>query len=271
MDLEDAHREFAAVQRRYDHLQLTYEQAEQVFLYEQESEAPIRGALSFTFWEEREYEWDRMKAILTPEQLPLYERDRQQSIDAYEASLRKMDAAEWPVEIAIFEEMIAWYGETFIPGFRREALQVPILLFVETEKIVYLRAEYKKFLQRTRRDALVNHYRQSRSFQPNALRLALLRQHLLELWPDFARWYREADGPTQTVAAFVLERYQGYCRQGSAFFQEKEEAARHQWANIRTRHTGEATIRGWHVPASLQPAWSVEELGMMALVLMEAK
>jgi hypothetical protein len=117
--------DIVAIQRRYDYLQLSDEQAAQVFQYEQESRAPITGGLSFTFWEEREYEWDRMKAILSGEQLALYERDWQESVGGYEASLRRTDAAEWPVEVALFEEMAGWYREAFIPGFQAEALGVP--------------------------------------------------------------------------------------------------------------------------------------------------
>jgi hypothetical protein len=261
--------DLVAVERRYDYLQLSDEQAAQVFLYEQETRSPISGGLIFSYWEERDYEWDRMKAILSEEQLALYERDLQGSIEGYEASLRRTDASEWPKEVALFEEMAGWYRETFIPVFRSEVLQVPILLSMEPEKVDYLRTEYTKFLLRTRRDVLVNHYRQSRRHQPNGLRLALLRHALLELWPDFARWFREADAPTQGVAAHVLERYQGYCRMGSEFFRQKEEEIRQQWLIVRTRRTGEPMIPGWHVNINAQQPWSVEELGMMTLLLMD--
>ena len=257
-----------AVQRHYEYLDLSNEQAEQIYLFEYESRNTLSDALVFSFWEEKDHEWDRFRVILSAEQLALYERERKVFIEGFESGLRKSDVAEWAMEITIHEEMTGWYAGTFIPAFRRDALQSSIALFTAQEKIHYLRAAYKIFLRKSRQDTLVNHYRHSRLFQPNLLRLVLLRQELLRLWPEYALFRDWADGPTRVVADHVAERYKGFARHGADLFREKAEEVKAQWSDVRMRHTGEQEIQGWYATVR-EERWSVEELGMMALILMD--
>jgi hypothetical protein len=65
----------------------------------------------------------------------------------------------------------------------------------------------------------------------------------------------------------VSERYKGLCRYGADLFRQKAEEVKEQWSNVRIRHTGEPVIRGWNTTV-VEERWSVEELGMMALLLM---
>jgi hypothetical protein len=143
MNTETPEWHIVAVQRHYEYLDLSNEQAEQIYLFEHESRNTLADALTFSFWEEKDHEWDRFGVILSPEQMVLYERERKAFIEGFESGLRKSDTAEWAVEITIHEEMTGWYADTFIPAFRRDALQSSIALFAEQEKIHYLRAAYK--------------------------------------------------------------------------------------------------------------------------------
>jgi hypothetical protein len=268
MNTETPEWHIVAVQRHYEYLDLSNEQAEQICLFEHESRNTLAGALSYSFWEEKDREWDRFRIILSPEQLVLYERERKVFIEGFESGLQKSDTAEWATEITIHEEMTGWYADTFIPAFRRDALQSSLALFSEQEKIHYLRAAYKIFLRKSRQDTLVNHYRHSRLFQPNLLRLALLRQELLRLWPEYALFWDWADAPTRGIAGFVTERYKGLCRHSADLLRQKAEEVKEQWSNVRMKHTGEPVIRGWHTTV-IEERWPVEELGMMALLLMD--
>jgi hypothetical protein len=270
MDTPTPEWEIVAVQRHYEYLGLSDEQAARVALFEKETRNFMSGASQFSYWEEREYEWDCFRGLLSAEQWAVFEREWQANIQRYEVQLRSADATEWSKEAAVYEEMIGWYRAVFIPGCRKEALQSSLVPFLEREKIDYLRASYIFFLRRARQEALVNHYRQYRTYQPNGLRLALLRQELLHLWPDHNRFYREADAPTQAIAGFVLERYRGPCQLGADLFRRKSEEAEQQWGTVRIKHTGEPEIRGWSTGIR-EERWSAEELGMMALLLMEAR
>lgn len=259
--------DLASVKRHYPDLNLSDEQAGRIYLFEQGTRQPFTDALQFSVWEEKDYEWDAYRAILSPEQLAIYERGRREAIERHEAALQKSDAAEWKEEIAIWEEMIGWYKETFLPAVRREAMQAPILPFMEQEKIVYLRGAYQQFLHKTHQDTLVRHYRQSRTFQPNLLRLSLLREELLRLWPDHRSFFDWADAATQNMAVYVLERYKGAGSKSAAFFQQKAVEVKERWAAARTRHTGEPVIRGWHIAIS-EERWTEAELGVMAVLIM---
>lgn len=269
MHTEISEWEIVAVQRQYEYLGLSDEQAARVARFEKETRNFMSGAWNFSYWEEREYEWDFFRGLLSAEQWPRFEGPWQENIRGYETLLRNSDATEGVKELVLYEEMVVWYREVFIPDFRRETRQSSIVAFLEKEKIDYLRASYISFLRNSRQEALVRHYRQYRTYQPNALRRALLRQELLQLWPDFDGFYREADGPTQAVAGYLLERYKRQCQLGGEVFRQKAEEMKQQWEEARVRHIGvREEVGGWHATIIPEQRWSVEERGMMALLLM---
>ena len=253
---------------QYAYLRLSDKQAQQIYAMEEEDRAvhPYIG-MGLSYWEEKEYEWDRMREILTAKQLVRYEEKERLNREAYEAQLRKTDAG-MEKEVVYGEECNRWLSEDFVPAYRIGAMRAFILLTHEQEKIAYLRAAYAKFLATSRRRALVHHYHYSHRFEPNKLRLVMLHQDALGVMPGYERFISESDAPTQAIAAFVLEQYQPYIRHSADFLRQQANETKEKYKALREKHFGDPELRGWHTTIYPKNALSVEESMMMSLALM---
>jgi hypothetical protein len=256
-----------AVRTRYDYLQLSTVQANEVLQWQQQPTTYGINVQTFSFWEELNFTLDKFRIILTDSQFFKYEEEQQKTVHAYEQTLMKKDADQ-SNELFFQEEWTGWLKEVFVPGFQKSALKEGILFSFERDKINYLRLEYQTFLAEQRQNTLVKHYRYSQRLQPNTLKLAMLRLGQLQLMPDYSSFMSWGDDAVKAVAAFLLEKYRGFGKTKAAFFQQKLEETEERLQRMREKYPRKP-IRGWHSTITPSNALPVEEHGLMCLMLME--
>jgi len=164
------------VRDRNQYLNLTFEQAERVYKYEQDKDTYSEKHF-FSVWEEWDYELTTFREILHDDQLKNYETFLRENIQRYEQSLIEQDG-EKANEIAHNEELINFYETQFLPDFFKDPFLRFCWLSIDRAKIEYLRKEYKRFLNDTKKSILTSHFRHNRTFKPNELKASLLRLKL---------------------------------------------------------------------------------------------
>jgi len=95
------------VQDRYNHLRLTFQQAEQVYKFELEKNN-YSDKHYFSVWEEWDFDLFTFRQILNEDQLSKYETFLKENINRYEQSLIESDA-ERSNEISYHEQLINFY------------------------------------------------------------------------------------------------------------------------------------------------------------------
>lgn len=192
------------VKDRHHTLNLTFEQAEKVYKYEQD-----KGVYSnkhfFSAWEEWDYELATFKEILNEEQFKNYDSFLKDCIQRYEQSLIEQDK-EQITEIACCEEQINFCKTQFLPDFFKDPYLRFGLLSYDKAKVEYLRAEYKRFLNDAKKAILTSHFRHNRIFKPNELKVALMRHNLSCIIPNYSYFKQQMDEPTKAVALFLNSR-----------------------------------------------------------------
>lgn len=270
MDQHDLRENLKRIRAHYPDLGLSDDQAVKMMELEDSIKGRhlglgVRGD-HFSFWERQDYELDEVRAFLTEGQLTLFTKMQQEAASEQEKFMREQDTMQ-AKEVALNEEYIAWLREQFLPKVLRELIHVPILFIMEREKVAFLRAEYRNFVVVSKRNALVRHYRQSRGFEPNGLRLALLYQEQKALLPDYLSFMREADEAVRSVGNFLVEKYSGYAEHGAEFFKQKAEEISKQYAEMRLRRIGEREISGWHTTIKLKSSLTDAQGWLMSMML----
>lgn len=253
--------------RRYSHLNLSFEQAEQVYRFERERDAPS-DTHHFSYWEEQDYMLDHFIRILSPAQLTTYKQEAAESIRHYEAELVRSDGeqAKWA---AHFRELADRYKHTFLPAWFRDQVQAGLTPFLEKEKITYLRAEFRKYMDEEKKMILVNHYRHNRLFKPQLLQTSLWLHECNRLLGQYAGFKAKMDPATRAVADFLLEKYRIYAERGANFFLAKQEELTMIQKNLKAANPSEGkSIEGWHITITATPQ-EVHEQRIMQLLLME--
>jgi len=194
------------VRDRYQYLNLTNEQAGEVYKYE-EDKSTYSDKHYFSVWEEWDYELTTFREILNNEQLNNYESSLNENIRQYEQSLIAQDK-EKVTQIGYHEELVSFYETKFLPGiFRNPYLNFGWLL-KDKAKVEYLRAEYKRFLNDVKKEILTSHFRQYRTFMPNELKTSLLRHKLQCVFPDYSWFKHTCDEPTKVVTEYLEKKFQ---------------------------------------------------------------
>ena len=78
------------VKERFGHLNLTFEQAEKVYLHEKEEMIPSEKHF-FSAWEKWDFDLSSFRKILDKKQLQIFEKGHQENIKRYEKSLVEND------------------------------------------------------------------------------------------------------------------------------------------------------------------------------------
>lgn len=255
------------VQDRYDNLNLTFEQAEQVYKHEEEM-----GTYSekhyFSAWEEWDYELTTFREILNDEQFKNYETFLNENIQRYEQSLIEQDN-ERTNDITYHEELINFYETRFLPDFFKDPFLRFGLLLNDKAKIEYLRTEYKRFLNDTKKEILTSHFRHNRTFKPNELKASLLRHKLSYILPDYVYFKHQMDEPTKAVAHFLKTKL---CYLPDTVEQlltgKFNELKDFNESNFKKYHSD---ARGWHVVVRQLTDEEEKEHRTMTLLLLDEK
>jgi hypothetical protein len=272
MDKETLQGYIKSARNRYAGLGLSDAQAVKMLELEDDTEGRQfdfgKGAEIFSLWERQDYELDEARGFLHADQLALYAKRQRAAAEKHEATLSEHDAKQ-AKEAALNEEYNGWLREQFLPAVLRESIRVPIVFLMEKEKIAYLRAEHQQFLALSRRNALVRHYRYSRGFEPNKLKMSLNYYERQALLPDFESFLSQADEAVRSVGNFLVEKYRNYAEHGAEFFKQKSAESKKQYAGMRMRHIGEQEISGWHTTIVPKTALTEAQGWLMAVMLMD--
>ena len=190
------------IKSRNEYLKLTTEQAGEIYNYEKDKNQFSKKQFLST-WEEWDYEAFVFKQILTPEQFRDYELNLSEKITAHEQSLKEQDK-QMITAIDYFQEILTYYETVFLPDLIKAQLiaEMPRMYGV-TEKVAFLKLEYKSYLIETKKELLISCFRNYRTFAPNTVRDSLLRHKLAYLWPDYTYFRHSADEATKAVISYV--------------------------------------------------------------------
>ncbi|HAI36784.1 MAG TPA: hypothetical protein DCM40_00895 [Maribacter sp.] len=194
------------VKDRLGYLNLTFEQAEKVYLHE-EDKMTYSEKHFFSEWEEWDFDLSLFRKILNKEKFQDFEKAHQENIKRYEKSLVENDKPR-DTDISYNKELIDFYTNGFLPDFFNKENQVGFLRTLkETDKIEYLKKEYKKFLNERKKELLTSHFRYNRSFKPNVLELELLRHKLIYIIPNYLYFKQEMDKPTKAISEYLENKF----------------------------------------------------------------
>ncbi len=261
------------VKDRYYSLDLSFEQAEQVYRFEKERDIYVEDYSEghhFSHWEEQDYALDNFTRILSADQLILYKKDMEESNRRYVEELVGGDERHRK-SVEYFRALAGYYKDVYIPAWFRDSAQAYMVPFTGRDKIKYLRAEYHRYFDTEKKKLLVHHYRQRRLFCPQLLQLTLWKHECGPLLWGYEDFRRKMDTATRAVAEFLLEKYRSYPEQFADFFQKKEEELAVFSKAAQASHLGEPEERigGWHTTMAGPTALQLNEQRILQVLLTE--
>jgi hypothetical protein len=244
MTPEDYQWRIDLVKARHNGLNLTFGQAEQIYMFEEDA-GIYSDKYHFSAWEQWDYELSAFGKILNPEQFVIFGKHIQDAVENYQQSLIEQDKEDLK-EIEFHKQTIKYYEEEFLPDFFKDPLISTFSwLSSDSAKIEFLKAEYKKFLNDAKMRILTDHFRQNRTFKPNGLEVSLLQHKVSYLWPNYYAFREQMDEPTKTIAAYLKQKLRSFQEQYDEFTESKLKALKvFNKENFDKYHDGG---RGWHV------------------------
>lgn len=187
------------IKTRYN-LGLSTEQAEKIHEYEQLKDFPSSSfGPYFTFWEEMDFEMSCFEKILDTQQLEIYKQYKNKEIKFHEENLIEQDKKHLK-QIDYHNEYLKYHLNEFLPALYEDiTLRMFTTISGETAKVNYLKECYSEFLNTTRKEIVISHFRSYRNFSPNQLESSLLSQSCLYVWPDYLHFKHKADEITKAI------------------------------------------------------------------------
>lgn len=252
-------------QVRHHALSLTFEQAASICRYEEERDSAA-GKHCFSDWEEWDFERSTFEKILSEDQFEQYKIDLNERILHHEQRLREQDKEKLNV-IAFYQEECEYLEKHFVPDF----LKQPMLLFGwlsnESAKVEYLRSEFRKFLDDSRKAAIVDHIRFNRGLMPNALEALRLHHRIQSIMPDYRNFKRQMDEPTKAVAQFLRSKIQYLPSDIGNFLSAKFEELRLFKQALSEKYF--KPVGGWQVPLEVTSNEEQRENQIMSILLID--
>lgn len=254
------------VKDRYDRYNLTFEQAEKIYLFEEEKTFHSTQYY-FSPWEEFDYELDNFQKILDEKQFKKFVSEHKNNIKQYEKHLIESDQLQTKY-ISYYNDLLAFYEQNYLPDFFKEQLfMYPQVTSDHKLKVEYLKSEYKNFLEGLKVHIISSHYRHNRLFQPNTLQVALLRHKLHYLIPSFSYFKQDMDEPTKVVANFLLDKFQRYNERFDNLFKRKAQESAAFVKSIKRKHFGSPKNKGYHVIITQTEEQQKEDQIMFAVLM----
>ncbi|RPD43408.1 hypothetical protein [Paracnuella aquatica] len=255
------------VRDRYQYLNLSYEQAEKVHMFEQDKDI-YSDKHYFTAWEEWDFEATAFQDILNEEQFATYNAVLNETIQRYEKGLIEQDNQDLR-ESAFYEDLYNYYQQHFVPDFFMGPFLGLIWLPVDTTKIDFLRAEYKYFLNDSKKELLTSHFRHNRRFKPNQLKGSLLRHKVACIFPDYHSFKHRMDEPTKATSQYLKAKILQLPEETENLVNRKFNELREFMEANFTKHYGD--IRGWHIAVGHFSQEEEREHRVMSLLLLDRK
>jgi hypothetical protein len=130
----------------------------------------------------------------------------------------------------------------------------------EREKVEYLKSEYKKYLDGQKKFILIEHFRHSKTLQPQLLQLSLVNHKLSCLLPDYSFWV-SLEAPTRVIADYLEAKIKRGASMITEDLKDTLQALEEFKKDNTAKHLGE--IRGWHMTVAN------EEYNLMFLLLLD--
>ncbi|HEY0769448.1 MAG TPA: hypothetical protein VGD31_03880 [Sphingobacteriaceae bacterium] len=207
------------VSTRNHYLNLTFEQAEKVYKFEQDKGIYSESQI-FSAWEFLDYEKTVFGEILNAEQFEKYLEHISENIKHIEQGLIEQDR-ERINYIAYYKEIISFYETHILPDLFNSAFIHVNWFLNDKPKVVYLRSAYQQFLNERKKEILINHFRYNRTFKPNELKVSLLRHKFAYIFPDYGAFKFKMDEPTKAIARYLTTKYQQLPKQLEELFESK--------------------------------------------------
>lgn len=243
--------ELEAIQKRYratHGLNLTIDQAERVYRYERLRDTPSDKHY-FSVWEEFDFEFAIFQNILAPEQVEAYKAKHREQIDFNEQQLVQGDR-EYAKQVEAAEDLLRYYEIQLLPDLKGQRMIIYPAFFHEREKVDYLKAEYKKYLNDRKKFILVEHFRHSKTLQPLRLQLSLLHHKRICLLPDYNLFRASMDVPTSVIADYLERKLKRRTAAIMELLKDPLQALEEFRKANTAKHSGELKRpRGWHTTA----------------------
>jgi hypothetical protein len=264
MSSEENQWDIEVIKRRFQNeyeIAISFDQAE--LIYNQENQV---GSIKnyFSVWEAADFELSYVKEILDSSQLKRFSDLEKEAITRFEGELVKQDK-DIITQLNVARDISTYYNEKLLPS-----LFADYNLFFygdfERPKINYLKAEYKKLLENRKKEIYLGHFKNSRTFQPNLLKLSLLNHELKSLFPDYYLFEEQMDEPTKLIKNYLIEKLKFY----SYSIDEKLKAIVQELRDFRVeaskKYLGE--VRGWHSEYTSSEEQE-KEYRLMCMVLLD--
>ena len=254
------------IKDRYHWLNLTFEQAEQLYPFERDR-YKHSDKRYFSDWETYDYELSTFRQILTADQLKIYEEELAEKIKVHEQNLIDEDSKR-DNEIAYTHEILAYYENEFLPELYQDTYTFTYQkIGPAPTKIQYLKSEYKQYLHDSKAEILINHFRNYRLFKPKALEAALLRHKIFYLWPYYRHFKFSADDATKSVINHVKSSISRFPDQTEELLQKKMTALIAFKEKLHEKYYGER--QGWHLSVGQSTEEEQNEERILTLLLLD--
>ncbi|MDJ1473085.1 hypothetical protein QNI19_19655 [Cytophagaceae bacterium DM2B3-1] len=255
------------IQNRYRSLKLTFEQAEQVHLFDQQT-SHSREDDYFSVWEEMDFQMDTFRSILTSEQWGIYEPDWQEQIAYYVNTLIESDQNHTK-EIAYYHDVLAYLNQTFVPNLRHWGINQWAWIEPSLQpKIEYLRAEAKLLWLKKKKNIYIYHYRHYRQYQPLRLQAALLQHQMIALQPVLP--FDTTEEPIKLMVQFVKKNLPMHSMSQLGYSDLWEAHLAHM-EQLGEQHYGKRSSRqGWHIQVTRDTEDSKVDF-LMSLLLLDSQ
>lgn len=182
-------------------ISITKEQAEKILSFEEQN-AHFSFKHPLSRWESADLEWATFKDILDDTQFREYEVGWDASRSEYIEELKQNDKSDECLKrLDRAQRFLDLHRSLFTSRFK--SVVIHYNLSADLPKLQYLRQEFDRFLLEERRAILARHFRENRTYAPNALKIQLLRWELNHYFPDYPAFEREMDAPTRPIADFL--------------------------------------------------------------------
>jgi hypothetical protein len=190
----------------YPSLKLTFEQAEQLYLMEQQTTDLPRGNY-FSDWERLDFELATMRRILSAEQLAGYLPEHAAAMaqcGAQAESHTKLAATE----MAYNREVLQFYRETVLPTLYADSQLAQLISLSQirpVDRAQFVWQECDQLLRQQWARTVMQHYRNYRTLAEPKLEAQRLRHELQLLWPDYRLMKRELYKPAHLVLQAAMK------------------------------------------------------------------
>ncbi|MDO7885740.1 hypothetical protein [Hymenobacter cheonanensis] len=206
MDKKEYRWQVNVLKQVYPDLKLTFEQAEQLYLMEQQTKDLPRGKY-LTDWERLDFELATMQRILSAEQLARYLPDHATAVAQYGAqveSLTKLAANE----LAYNREVLQFYRETVLPTLYADPqlaqlINLSRIRLVDREQFVW--QECDQLLRQQWATTVMQHYRNYRTLAEPKLEAQRIGHELELLWPSYQTIKRSLYKPAHLILKAAMK------------------------------------------------------------------